>query len=423
MLLFAYLAVVAGCASRVGPGVANPADPDTDLAIYETHVTVEPEHASLTARSTFRYRATKATARHATLLLNRALSVQSVEGPSVRSFKVTASELSPLWNLIEVELNGTAPGELVTLHMTYAGRPEFSSDAINGISTSWVELNVDSQWHPIASTFDLEMIGDVHISLPAGWQVLGSGQVETSGLTHVIRNRVPQLDVAFVAAPSSEQASAGAFTVHFRKASRTTAAAVLRAAGNCGAYLNEQYGARDPLPDATLVLADRVGPGYARKNFIVLSEVNPADKEGLHQFLCHELTHYWTRSAGAFSPDHWMTEAFAEYVAARYIRDHLDRAAFDRRRLHWEAGGRAHGPVWTPESSARPSYFVMYRKAPNLLSTLEDKIGAERMSSFIERYLSGRVRTTTQLLKQLETVADLETSDWFRARLAEKPPG
>lgn len=423
--LLVCLSGIVGCTSRGShptPVPQIPQIPHSGLAVYETDVALDPANASLTARSTFRYLATKATAKRVSLLLNRGLSVPSLQGPRVRSFRLAASELSPLWNRIDVELDGTAaPGSMVTLHMTYAGRPEFSSDAVNGISESWVELNVDSQWHPIAATFDQEIVGNVRITLPAGWQVLGSGQVETTGLKHVIRNRIPQLDVAFVAAPFFDKASAGQFTVYFRKAPRATAAAVLEAAGNCSAYLNARYGAGAPLPDGSLVLADRQGPGYARKNYIVLSQVNPADKEGLHQFLCHELTHYWTRSAGAFSPDHWMSEAFAEYVAGRYIRDHVGRAAFDRRRSQWEAAGGAHGPVWTPESTARSSFFVMYRKAPYLLSALEDRIGAERMDRFVERYLTEGVQTTVQLLKHLEAVAGKDAADWFRVRLAEKP--
>lgn len=329
--------------------------------------------------------------------------------------------MSPLWNRIDTELESVAPGEVVTIHMTYAGRPEFSSDAINGISSSWVELNVDSQWHPLVSTFDQDMVGEVRITLADGWQVLASGQVETSGRTHVIRNRIPQLDVAFVAAPAFDQLSRGQFSVHFRKSPPSTAEAVLEAAENCGVYLNARYGTRARLPRGTLVLAERDGPAYARKNYIVLSQVDPTDKDGLHQFLCHELTHYWTRSAGSFSPDHWMTEAFAEYVAARYVRDHVDRTAFERRRSQWYNVGRTHGPVWTPESTARPSFFVMYRKAPYLLSALEDRIGTERMDAFIKHYLEEGVRTTPQLLAHLEVVAGRDAADWFRALLAESP--
>lgn len=96
-----------------------------------------------------------------------------------------------------------------------------------------------------------------------------------------------------------------------------------------------------------MILADRQGPGYARKNYIVLSEVNADHSEGLHYFLCHELAHYWTRSPGARSPHHWMSEAFAEYAAAMYLREHLGQPVFDQRRSQWEQMGQNHGPVWT----------------------------------------------------------------------------
>ncbi len=273
----------------------------------------------------------------------------------------------------------------------------------------------------LLSTFDQEMIGDLRITLPPDWEVVASGSVAFEKGVHVIRNRVPQVDVAFVAAPSFERIQSERFTVYYREADPRAASAVLAAAENCARYLNSRYGARDPIPKGRLVLADRPGPGYARKNYIVLSRMDAVDAEGLHYFLCHELAHYWTRSAGAFSPHHWMTETFAEYVAGRYLREHFGQLAFDRRRAQWEELGRAHGPVWTPASTKRPSFFVMYRRAPYLLSRLEERIGAERFDRFLERYMIDRVRTTPELLEQLEIIAGAETAQWFRAQLADGP--
>lgn len=105
----------------------------------------------------------------------------------------------------------------------------------------------------------------------------------------------------------------------------------------------------------------RDGPGYARKNYIVLSQINPDDTTGLHYFLCHELAHYWTPSPGPFSPDHWMSEAFAEYVAVRYLREHFGEEPFNDSVDRWEEMGRAHGPVWTPEVGGGSRKYVLVR--------------------------------------------------------------
>lgn len=416
------VACAAGCASAPSHSAVGFPQPAVGIVAYETDVAFNLDDASLAARSMLSFAASDSAPARVKLLLNRGLEVREVRGPTVRSFRIDASELSPIWNIVSVALDAAViPGTIVSLSISYAGRPTISSDSINRISRGWVELSLDSGWHPIPATFDQDMIGSLRITLPSGWDVIASGTVTSDKTLYVIRNSIPQVDAAFVAAPSFEKVASGSFTVFYRDADLRTAVAVLEAAGNCGSYLNERYGLRNPLPSGALVLADRDGPAYARKNYIMLSRVDRDDSAGLHAYLCHELTHYWTRSAGSFSPDHWMTEAFAEYVASRYVRDHVSPAAFGRSLAQWEAVGRAHGPVWTPTSTTRPSFFVMYRRAPFLLALLEDRIGGERMDRLIQGYLVEGLRSTRQLLERLEVIAGSDDASWFRARLAERP--
>jgi aminopeptidase N len=81
----------------------------------------------------------------------------------------------------------------------------------------------------------------------------------------------------------------------------------------------------------------------------------------------------------------------------------------------------SHEPVWTPESTQRPSYFTMYRRGPWLLSRLEERIGTERFDRFLQRYMTEPVRTTPELLERLEAVAGAEAAQWFRDELARGP--
>ena len=405
-------------AAVVSPAISDPA---VGRAVYDSEVRVDPEAASLSARSTLRYIADENTAAKVSFLLNRGLTLEAVRGATVRSHRSELFEAARTWNLIEVDLDGVSPGAAVTLEFTYAGKPEFSSDNINGISSDWVELNLDSQWHPIFSTLDQQITGVLRVGLPSDWDVVASGSASFEDGFHVIRNTVPQVDVAFAAAPSLEETASEAATVYARKPEPRVAVAVLEAAESCGNYLNQRFGARDPLPQVKLVLAGRKGPGYARKNYIVLSQVSPDERLGLHRFLCHELAHYWTVSAGSFSPHHWMMEAFAEYVSGAYIRDQIGQSAFRTVVDQWETAGRDHGPVWTPESTKRPSGLVMYRRAPYLLHRLEERIGKEAFDRFIARYMSGGVRTTPALLDTLRDIAGPEAERWFREALGRSP--
>jgi hypothetical protein len=422
------LLILAGLTAGCGAHQSNPLDalPEAGVGrvVYDAEVQLALDSGSLDVQTALHFMAGESAEKQIRLLLNRALQIRELDGSGVVSYRVVDSEFSPSWSLVEVELyESPAPGTTTSLRLSYGGRPDFPPDGINGISPDWVELNLDSQWFPTVATLDHEMVGDLRVRLPQDWQVASAGATGFDDGSHIIRSRIPQVDVAFTGAPSFQQVPGERFTVYFlQDADRRSASMTLEAADNCAQYLNARYGERDAFPGGRLVLANRQGPGYARKNYIVLSEVDPDQSEGLHYFLCHEIAHYWTRSAGAQSPHHWMTEAFAEYAAAMYLRDRFGQSAFEQRRSQWEVMGRSHGPIWTPETTGRASFFIMYRKAPYLLSQLEDRIGAEQYGRFFERYMVEHIRTTTELLDELALIAGTDVEQWFRGELARQPP-
>jgi hypothetical protein len=396
-------------------------EPAPGRATYETRVDIDPIATLLNAQSTMRYVSDVNTAHQVGLLLNRGLRVRDVRGSAVSSYQSAPFADVPGWTLITVKLDGVSPGSPVSLDIEYSGTPEMPSDGINRLSPDWVELGLDSQWHPIFSTFSQEMVGTLRLGLPPGWQVVASGTWSIEDGMHVIRNRVPQVDVAFSAALAFQTRSLGRTTVYSRQSGPDAVTKVLEAANSCGTDLDRRYGVRDPLPEVKVVLAERPGPGYARKNYIVLSQVNPQDSIALHKFLCHEVAHYWTHSAGAFSADHWMTEAFAEYAAGLYVRRHYGQVAFDSLAASWATVGERSGPIWTPEQTQRPSGAAMYRKAPDLLRRLEARIGGATFDRFFVDYMTKGMETTPELLEHLRAVAGPDAEQWFRDELARGP--
>ena len=412
-----------GCALP-GAGPSTMPAPEPGHPIYETHVRIDPDAAALEATTRFSFVANGPAPGSVAFLLNRGLRLHDVRGAAVRSFATDPFDAVPAWNVVRVELDPTiGPGREVTLELRYSGTLELPENDVNEISTERVELSLDSQWHPIFASFDQQMRGVLRIEGLAGWQVVASGSTSIEGEAHLIHGDVRQPDVAFIAKPSFERVNSANFTVYHREAGTRAAAAVRDAGESCARYLNDRYGGGTPLPSARVVLVDRGGPGYARKNYIVLSEVDPDDAVDLHYFLCHELAHFWTPSPGPFSPDHWMSEAFAEYVAVRYLRVAFGEEAFEVRRQRWEEMGRGHGPVWTAELERRPDFFVMYRRAPQLLHLLEQRIGSDRFDRFVQLYMMEDVRTTSALLDRLAIAAGPAEAEWFREQLARGPEG
>ena len=359
----------------------------------------------------------RAAASGLSFLLNRGLTIERLVGSAVRGHRSEPFQM-PVWNLITVTLApGTAPGDTVAIELAYAGRPELPPTGINAISPARVELNVDSGWHPVIATFDQELTGTLRLRLPAEWEVVSSGSSALEDGAHAIRYEVPQLDVAFYAAPRLERTAAVQFVAYHAGAPAKTVDALLDAAESCATYLNGRYGSRQPLPTGHLVLADRTEHLYARKNYLVLSRADDSGPVALHRFLCHELAHFWTAVANPFGPDHWLLEAFAEYVAARYVRQRFGSDAFAEMVAGWERQAGGQPPVWTPASTQRGSDLVMYRKAPWLLSRLEERIGTPAFDELLTHYMVEDVRTTRQLLARLAEIAGPETEAWFREEL------
>jgi hypothetical protein len=417
ILLPLVAVLLTGCGPRAALPVLEAPSPQGTEVRYATDVSIDPASGRLVATMVLTFPADAETAGHVGLLLNHGLEVTGVSGPGVRSFRVSTSELAPVWNLIEVELGDQAPGDRATLTVRYAGVPD-PEGAVGGITGSSVELTLENMWHPLLATFDREMVGVLRVHLPEGWTVVSSGQPRRAGEVHELEMAVPLMDVPFYAAPGLARWGLGRYSVYSRVAGETEAGAVLEAATACGAFLDARFGERNPLPPVRIVITERTEVALSRKNFIVLAQVDPADREGTHQFLCHELAHYWTASPGPLSPHHWMAESFAEYAADLFVRERFGREAFERRVVENERAARGHGPVWNPDAAERPSYFVMYRLGPWLLSRLEARMGPDPFAELVRRYMVLGIRTTEELLRHVAEVGGSDAEAWFRAALA-----
>lgn len=168
----------------------------------------------------------------------------------------------------------------------------------------------------------------VQVTLPVGWIVVTSGSVERDAETFVLASTVPLIDIPFAASPSLKYTESGRARVYYAATPPPIVPQVLRTTASCSAYLNARYGAKDSLPELRMVLAPRGGPGYARKNYIVITTLSDTASVPLQRFICHELAHYWSSGAIASGPENWLNESFAEFASARYVREVNGDAAY-----------------------------------------------------------------------------------------------
>lgn len=387
-----------------------------DVAVYNGDVEIDPQSQKLSARWSIRFLADSASTDSVVFLLNRGLALSRVSGLNVAGYAARPGEDEQAVTLRFAP--HLAVGREGRIDLEYAGTPVFGSDSINRIAPTWVELGLDSFWFPLFAGYNKRITAKVEIGLPSGWSAVASGNITHHGNRLELVTGIPLIDIAFSASPAFRHADTRSSSVFRVRADSSTVTRVLETAESCRRYLNDKYGSSDSLPAVRLVLAPRTGPAYARRNYIVLTEVASAPAPVLGGYLCHEFAHFWSSGANSSGPENWLNEGMAEYVSSRYVRATYGQAQYDSIVRRWQGMSAGQPPIWTPQSTRRPSAVVAYRKAPFLLSRLEERIGAEKMDQFLQRYMKERIRTTPQLIAAIRDVAGAETASWFSAELA-----
>jgi hypothetical protein len=370
--------------------------PGRGVAVYDGEVRIDPARGTLEARwrITFAGDSTET----AQVRLNRGFTVAGHETTVAGSEQVITVR-SPV-------------------DLAYAGTLIAPGDSINRVSAAWTELGLDSFWQPVIDGFTHQIVGRVRLHLPAGYQIAASAIVRReNGGTFTLEQRVPLIDFPFSAAPALASEVLGGTRVYFTGARPALAAPVLRTSEDCSSYLDSLYGSVERLPPRTMVLAPRTGPGYARKNYIVITNVDTTPTR-LGRFVCHELAHFWSLRANSTGPDNWLNEGFAEFISAQYVRARIGPAAYDTIVTQWRTVGERQPAVWTPESTRRPNAMISYRKAPYLLTQLEARIGSAPMQRVLQRYMTEPIRTTPELIAMIGAVTDSATAGWFRDLLS-----
>ena len=381
------------------------------LAVYEGAATINPVSREIAAE--WRIEFVPRFADSAQLVLNRGLQLQSLRGPAVARYSLSSRDGD---QVITVFFKPSTSLVATAVEVSYAGTLVAPTDSINGLSPSWIELTIDSHWHPQVDAN--RVAGRVRLTIPGGFKLAASGTFQSiTGSTSVLTSPLPLADIPFSGSPTFVEADSGGTRVLYTGARTPLVSGVLSAAESCSSYLDSLYGEKERLPRRTMVLAPRTGPGYARKNYIVITQIDTS-RVGLSRFVCHELAHFWSSRANSQGPDNWLNEGFAEFVSAQYVRDVIGEAAYQGIVESWSRAARNQPAIWTPDATKRPSALIAYRKAPLFLTQLEEHIGRPQLRRIIQRYMVEDVSTTAQLLELVRQVAGPENEIWAREQLA-----
>jgi hypothetical protein len=350
------------------------------------------------------------------LLLNPSLHISRLTGSGVAGY---TESIAGDRKRVTVRLLPMTADSSATINISYEGVPTFGTDTINGISDSWLELGLDSFWHPVFADFSKSILGRVALNIPSDWDIVTSGSLRRDNGKVSVTSTIPLIDIPIVAAPRLEHVDEERVSVyHVTGEQAGLVAKTLATTQSCARYLDERYSTRErAMPPVKMIIAPRGGPGYARKNYIVITRVADTATVPLTRFICHELAHFWSSGAISSGPENWINEGFAEFVSARYVRATLGDSAYSSILTQWQNRAKGQPAIWTAQSTRRPMPGTSYGKAPYLLHRLEERIGTQAMDQLLLRYMRESTASTPALIDLVTEVAGTESGTWFRDQL------
>jgi len=166
-----------------------------------------------------------------------------------------------------------------------------------------------------------------------------------------------------------------------------------------------------PFPEFNIIEIHDVGWGQAPPGtmFITKEAFNPimaahsdeqVESRGMNEVFAHEIAHqYWGVTVKwPSTEEQWLSESFAEYCAALFLKAYKDEATYKAMVNHWR-GRATFGAEEIPiplasdayvASDATTRYYIrnglLYNKGPVLLYTLHKELGDEAFFTFLKSY-------------------------------------
>lgn len=269
---------------------------------------------------------------------------------------------------------------------------------VNRITENWVELNIDSFWHPVLTSFSrfhFRLVTD----LDESYHILGGDRIIASPENvgkRIIESIIPRIDISFSASKQFYNRESRYSRVYSTNKA-TDLDSLLHLSEHALVFL-EDYIERpeDFIEKRIVVESPREDVGYARENYVVLSKLDGMDPKSLSRFLAHEFSHYWFLHANPQTQNHWLNESFAEFLAIIYIRDTYGETAY-LDEIEYKLERIKSDPRILASQQGRPSHIAMYYTGPIILHHFEEYVGYDRFRSLIQQMIRGRISTNEEL--------------------------
>lgn len=334
-------------------------------------------------------------------LFSGAAEISELSGKFFKNYQVEAA--GPGLSIYHLQFDPGSEDE-ISLEMRYSLLvPE--DHEINRISEDWIELNIDSFWHPVLLSFSrfhykLTLELDNQYYVLNGENLLAETEKSKSW---VIESIFPSLDISFSAAKEFYKKE-GEFSVVHSTSESTNLDSLLFYSEDALDFLHEYLDRPEDFVQKRIVVeTPRSQIGYARGNYVVLSDLNNKGTVELSSFLAHEFSHFWFSNADPQSQDYWLDESFAEFLAMIYIRKSHGLNAYQKD-LEWKLDRIKGDSIALDSYKGRPSHIAMYYKGPVLLHHFEEFVGQEQFRELVKQIVEKNISTNKDLLTFIRNV-------------------
>lgn len=328
-------------------------------------------------------------------LFSSSAQVYSVSGEQLIEY--SKNEVGPELSIYNLQFDNLTESEIAVELIYSLAIPD--EHQVNRISKNYIELNIDSFWHPVLMSFPrfhyklISNLGELYHILTGDNAIISPEHSDK----WIIESKIPRFDISFIASKQFYSRE-GNYSRVYSTSNSTDLDTLLQLSEEVLSFL-KKYSQRpeDFIGKRIVVESPRDEVGYARENYVVLSKLDNMDTISISLFLAHEFSHYWFLQADPQSLDHWLNESFSEFLAMIYIRDTFgERAYLDI--IDQKMQRIKNDPRPLASHQGRPSHIAMYYTGPIILHNFELYVGEDEFRLFLQQKIKDRISTTEELL-------------------------
>ncbi len=383
---------------------AQPANIDVDG--YTIDAQINPSTQTINAHVVVRFVSLDDQANSVTFELNNNLNISQITDARGN---VLSSARTPADNSVRVTFPGILPkGQMTSLTFTYDGRLSGDEESpIYGIKFAAIQsdygfLLYPSRWFPINGYTSDRFTSTMNITVPQGYQVIGSGMGSSKpdtggGMIFTWEFTKPSFpgDIAIVKGdPVKNSTDGSTTTLWFRGAQTEFANAYGSTTAQMVAHFTDLYGLA-PYANLTMVeTADGAPNGYAAPGVIFLAPRAIAKDVNVNVLANSIARQWWEIDVSPVNRNHiWLENGMALYSEALWTEHDKGAAAMEQRMHDTEVTSLTVDDVPLIQTSRLEDYSPEYwalsaSKGAVVMGMLRSTMGDDKFFAGLKAFLS-----------------------------------